>query len=352
MKKIKRVKKITQPTYQSASIKESTIETPNRLLIFFLALLVLVALFLLLNIFGKGKGETLKNKVIPEAIKKVVGDPKTSVTINSIKEASGVYEFEMSLGIGSAARKYTSYITKNGKIIFTSGIKVADLNKQTAQTGQQQKKLTCNDLTKVEAPKLTAFIVSQCPFGIQMQRVFKKVLNEQPDLSTNLNIKYIGNVSGDKITAMHGDAEATENLKQICIREEQSDKYWPYISCYMQEGKSDDCSITTGIDTLSLKACTTDKTRGLAFAKKDFDLANKLQIGSSPTLVLNDKQVVSEFDFGGRIANSLKQIVCCGSKTQGDYCKTDLSKDEVATSFSTTDAPQQGASSSAANCGN
>ena len=342
MKKTRSTKKTTLPT-----------ESPNRLLIFSLALLVLIAVFLLFNIFGKGKTKTLKTKIIPNAIKKIVGDPKTAVSINSIKESSGVYEFEMSLGTGAAARKYTSYITKDGKIIFSSGIKVDSLNQATGQGNQTQaKKLTCNDLTKTETPKLTAFIVSQCPFGLQMQRVFKKAINEEPTLTSLLDVKYIGAVEGDKITAMHGDKEAQENLKQICIREEQNDKYWPYVSCYIQEGKSDECSATAGVDTVSLQACTTDKTRGLAFAKKDFDLANKYQIGSSPTLLLNDKQVVSEFDFGGRVANSIKQIVCCASKTQGDYCKTDLSKDEVAASFSTTDVPQTGGSGAAANCGN
>lgn len=336
-------------------VNEQNSPAKNKVLIFSIAILALIALLLLKNIFGKGKSENLINKVIPQAITKMVGD-KTKLSVGALKDVSGVYEFELTLGEGAQAKKYTSYITKDGQFLFTSGIKLSTLNQPAAATDQTQaKKLTCNDLSKSDTPKLTAFIVSNCPYGLQMQRVFKKTLNEQPALEANLDVKYIGSISGDKITSMHGDQEATENLKQICIREEQKNLYWPYLSCYMQEGKTDDCLTSTGVDTAMLEACTTDKTRGLAYAKKDFDLANKLQVGSSPTLVLNDKQVVSEFDFGGRIANSIKQIVCCASKTQADFCKTDLTKDEVAVAFSATDAPQQqtgtDGAANAANCG-
>jgi len=37
---------------------------------------------------------------------------------------------------------------------------------------------------------------------------------------------------------MPEDVEAKENLKQICIREEQSDKYWNYAGCYINGGQN------------------------------------------------------------------------------------------------------------------
>ena len=165
-------------------------------------------------------------------------------------------------------------------------------------------------------------------------------------------MKYIGSIVDGKITSMHGDAEAQENLKQICIRDEQPTLYWPYVNCYMQEGKTDACLASAGVDVATMNACTTDPKRGLAFAQKDFDAGTKLKVSGSPTLVLNDSQVVSEFDFGGRVANAIKTIVCGASKVPGDYCSKDLSTKELATAFSTTD--EAGAASatttSAAGC--
>lgn len=287
-----------------------------------------------------------EKKIIPEAVKKVMSNPNSKFDISGVKKANGVYEFTITY----QGQKFTSYITTNGKILFVQGIKLDEIGK-TAQQQSSQKKLTCNDIPKADKANLTAFIVANCPYGLQTQRVIKKLLAELPNSQNNVSIKYIGSVENGKITSMHGDEEAKENLRQICIREEQSDLYIPYLSCYMQEGKADDCLANTGVNQETLNACMTDNKKGLSYAKKDFDLASKFNIGSSPTLLINNKTTVSESDFGGRNPESLKQIICCGSKTKPDYCSTEASKTDVAVAYSITDEPQQaGASSSAASC--
>ncbi|MFH0773258.1 MAG: hypothetical protein V1922_03020 [bacterium] len=307
----------------------------------------LAGILLIVNNF-RGKSDEFKNKTIPAAIKKVLNSPDTKFEVASVKETNGVYEFQLKL----QNQTYTSYITKDAKILFTSGVKLDEVGKAPATKTQAQKKLTCNDLKKADNSTLTAFVVANCPYGLQTQRLFKKVLEEAPNMASNLKIKYIGSIANGKITSMHGDEEAKENLRQICIRDEQLDLYWPYVNCYMQEGKTEQCLTNTGVDTTKMTACTEDAKRGLAYAQKDFDIANKLNVSGSPTLVLNDTQVVSEFDFGGRVPNSVKTMVCCGSKTKGDYCSKDISTNEVAVSLSLTDdaASTGGTTSSAADC--
>lgn len=318
---------------------------------FLIFVLVLLAGFLLFKIYTKDKTDNYKNKIIPQAVKKLVKDSNTKIAIDNIKETSGVVQFDLKLGADDKAQKYTSYITKDGEILFTSGIKLDSLSTTQSPTQAPTKKLTCADLPKSEKASLTAFVVSDCPFGVQMQRVFKKGIEEVPALSSYLNVKYIGSIEKNKITSMHGDKEAQENLRQICIREEQEDKYWPYVSCYMQEGKTDDCLVTSGVNSTQLKACADDVSRGIKYAKADFDLANKFNVGSSPTLLLNEKQTVSEFDFGGRVPNAIKDIICCASKEKPQFCSKDISKEEVAASFSTTDKPSS-TGNSGAGCGN
>jgi hypothetical protein len=230
---------------------------------------------------------------------------------------------------------------------------MSDDGKQTAAASTEpQKKLTCDDLTKAKDAKLTAYVVSQCPFGLQMQRVFKNAMNENGVLGQNLDIKYIGSIENGKIVSMHGDEEAKENMRQICIREEQKELYWPYVSCYMQEGKTDQCLASVGVDQTKMNACAEDATRGNAYAQKDFDSANKHKVSGSPTLVLNDKQVVSEFDFGGRVPNAIQQLVCCGSTNKDGSCSTGISTKEMAVAFSTTDesGAASGTTNSAAGC--
>lgn len=174
---------------------------------------------------------TMKTKTIPDLVKKVVNNPSTKIEVLSAKEVSGLVEFELSV----AGQKYTSYVTKDGKMLFTSGIKVEDLNK-AQKSAAGAKPATPTTLEKAENLILlhmllqTALTVSRC-------KEPSKAIAEIPELASNLSVRYIGAVENGKITAMHGDTEAQENLKQICIREEQKEKYWPYVSCYMQEAK-------------------------------------------------------------------------------------------------------------------
>lgn len=307
----------------------------------------LAGILLLVKTF-RGKTDEFKNKTIPAAIKKVLNSPDTKFEISAVKETSGVYEFQLKM----QNQTYTSYITKDGKVLFTSGVKIDDTGKTPAASTQEQKKLTAADLKKSDKPVLTAFVVANCPYGLQTQRLFKKVMEEAPGMADSLAIKYIGAITDGKITAMHGDEEAKENMRQICIRDEQKNLYWPYVNCYMKEGKTDACLVEVGVDTAMMTACAEDPKRGNAFAQKDFDAGTKLNVSGSPTLVLNDTQVVSEFDFGGRVPNSVKTIVCGGSKTPGEYCSKDISTKEVAVSMSLTDdaASTGGTTNSAAGC--
>jgi len=304
----------------------------------------LAGVLLIVNTF-RSKSDDFKNKTIPAAIKKVLNSPGTKFEVTAVKETNGVYEFQLKM----AEQTYTSYISKDGKLLFTSGVKLDEVGKTpAASTTQAQTKLTVKDLKKVDKATLTAFVVANCPYGIQTQRVYKKVLEEVPSMAESLKIKYIGAIENGKITAMHGDEEAKENLKQICIRDEQPALYWPYVNCYMQEGKTDACLTSAEVDVAMLTACTEDPKRGNAFAQKDFDLANKFKVSGSPTLLLNDQQIVSEFDFGGRVPNAIKALVCGGSTTPADYCSKDISTKEVAVSMSITDDAAPAAAGGAA----
>ena len=350
---MKKVEKHQKPASEVINTEEPSSSKLNLLPIVVVVVLVGLFLFLKLSKGGSADLNTMKTKTIPDLVKKVVNNPSTKIEVLSAKEVSGLVEFELSV----AGQKYTSYVTKDGKMLFTSGIKVEDLNK-AQKSAAGAKPATPTTLEKAEKPNITAYVVANCPYGLQMQRAFKKAIAEIPELASNLSVRYIGAVENGKITAMHGDTEAQENLKQICIREEQKEKYWPYVSCYMQEGKTEDCLASTGVNVSDLNACTTDAKRGLKYAQADFDLANKFSVSSSPTLIANNKQVVSEFDFGGRNPNAIKEVVCAASKTKPGYCSNTISKDDVAVSLSKTDegtpgggatnnAPQTGGSNAA-----
>ena len=205
------------------------------------------------------------------------------------------------------------------------------------------------------SPMLEAFVVSSCPFGLQMQRAMADAVKNIPSLASNVTVKYIGSISNGVVSSMHGSDEAAENLRQICIREEQPSVFWNYIACYIQKnagtassgmpiGDSAGCQASTGVDTGKLASCVSDSSRGLAYAKKDFDEGVKYNIEGSPTLVLNGAEV-NEQSYGGRSSDAIKSIVCAGSTSQPSYCSTKLNTDQAAISFSATYASSNASAS-------
>jgi len=181
---------------------------------------------------------------------------------------------------------------------------------------------------------------------MQMQRILGPVVKLLGD-NADIKVRYIGEIVDGKISSMHGEKEAIENHRQICIREEQSSKYWDYISCFIKEGNTEECLNSAKIDKTALNACMTDPKKGLEYAKADFALVQQYQVSGSPTLIMNGKRV-SEFDFGGRTEEAVKTLLCCGFKEKPQVCSTALSNENAATGFSVT---ATSSSASAASCG-
>ena len=275
--------------------------------------------------FGNQGGEEIAQEAI-NFISENMLDGAEAVLV-SVSEESGVYSFKMKVG----DQEYDSYLTKDGKILFPSGISLAEPEEGIAAAETEKK--TCEDINKTEEPILEVFVVSQCPFGVQMQRILNEIVKSIPQLAPYVRVEYMGAIEGGKITAMHGDEEAQENLRQICLREEQPNNFWAYIDCYIKEGDINSCLGIAQVDVGSLTSCLADGNRGLAYAQEDFAKQDKYQITGSPTLIL-DGEKISEFDFGGRTAEAVKTVVCCAFQEKPSLCDETLSTESANTSFS------------------
>jgi len=265
-----------------------------------------------------------------------------TVSLKETQEVSGMYKFKITFV--EQNQDTDIYLTRDGRYLFPvmEGIPI-DLDEKIDGGTDTSKITSCEQIEKADAPVLQAFVVSQCPFGLQMQRILAKAI-EQGVSADNIIIRYIGSVADGKITSMHGDAEAQENLKQICIREEQASKYWSYVSCYMKKGETDSCLTSTGVNKTSLNACVSDSSKGLVYAQEDFSISDQYGVGGSPTLIINGL-LIEEFDAstneclwttGCRTADAEKSIICCASNNEAGVCSQTLSKDPAASGFSET----------------
>jgi thioredoxin-related protein len=259
------------------------------------------------------------------------GLSQTPASLVSVSEASGLVKVRIKIG----TNEFDSYVTKDGKLLFAQAFEMTPAKTTASANTNTKTAASAADVKKSDSPMFEAFVVARCPYGLQMQRAMAEAVKNQPSLAQYMKVLYIGSVSGNKLVSMHGDAEATENLRQICIREEQPAKYWNYVSCQMKSGDTAGCEASTGVDSAKLNTCTTTASKGIAYAQKDFDLATKFNVSGSPTLVLNDG-TVDESGFGGRSADGVKSMICAGFNKAAGFCSTKLNTAEAATSFSAT----------------
>jgi len=195
------------------------------------------------------------DKKIAEKAIKFINDnglASTDASLVSVSRESGLVKIKIKIG----GTEFDSYVSKDGKYLFPSVIemKEAEETKSTEKTSTTSA-ASCNDLTKADNPELEVYVVAACPYGLQIQRAMAEAVKSVPELANYIKVRYIGSTDGKTIESMHGEEEATENLRQICIREEQSDKYWNYVSCHIKAGDSTGCLSSAGVDTGKLSTC-------------------------------------------------------------------------------------------------
>lgn len=278
-------------------------------------------------------------KKLPEILKPLSGGMQIK-QIGKPTRVGNLYQF--TLEFDGIEQTFTSYITGDSKTFFVEGIEVEELLKSVegetngATASGEVSAASCDAVDKSSKPELAAYIVSDCPYGKQAQQVMLDAIKQEPSIAQNFKVRYFFNTIEDDgtVTAMHGPEEGKENLRQICIREEQANKYWDYVACYAKSSggpsASETCLSQTGVNVANVNSCMTTASRGPKFARADNQAAQAASVTGSPTFIINNKTKVTESSFGGRNANGLKNIVCCSSDNALSFCDKTFTTDAAA----------------------
>ncbi len=157
--------------------------------------------------------------------------------------------------------------------------------------------------------------------------------------------------------------EVEENTRQYCIQKEQTSKFIPYLTCFLQAGDSASCLTQTGVNQAQLNTCynATDKqfdiTTNLndkslwlsgSYPKYNVNLEdnNKYQVGGSPTLIINGQDAST-----GRDAASLLDAICSSFTTAPAECSTQLSSAQPDPGFGATTSGTATGAATTATCG-
>jgi protein-disulfide isomerase len=171
-----------------------------------------------------------------------------------------------------------------------------------------------NRKNNINKPNVKLFIMSYCPFGMEAQKALLPVYDLLKN-KADIGIYFINFI-------MHGKKELEENLRQYCIQKENKDKYFVYLSHFIDEQKSDKCLTKTGLDVNKINTHITqidkqfkitenynNKATWLEGQYPLFDVQKDINeqygIEISPTLIINDKEVQTEISPEG-----FKRAIC------------------------------------------
>jgi 2-hydroxychromene-2-carboxylate isomerase len=170
------------------------------------------------------------------------------------------------------------------------------------------------------AAKLEMFVMSQCPYGVQVESAVAPVKKQLGD-KLEVSIHYIGN--GDKLSlqSMHGPAEVKGDIAQLCVNKLAPAKTLDFIACQNKNPRAidsnwKDCAKEVGVNQGKLSACA-ERDEGKTLLAASFEEAKKRGATGSPTIFLNGKPYE-----GGRKSRDFLRATCdTFSSNKPEVCK-------------------------------
>jgi len=285
----------------------------------------------------------------------------TKASLVSVQEKNGIYEVMTSY----KGNDIPIYITKDGSLLFLNRPlnTSEEIKRETREESQQA--LTCGDVPKRDKPIVELFTFSYCPYGTQYEKGLLPVV-ELLGNKADIKVIFIG--------AMHGLHEEIESKRQLCIREEQPNKFWDYLKCFAySEGMKDcsskfytefrdecrnefegnqakiiecmetkmaeciepyidECFDKANIDKSKINDCM--ENRADDYYKSDNQIARNYDISSSPTVRVNDIIITGRgSELAGRSPDAIKDAICCGFMEKPSKCEQNLNMEVPSPGF-------------------
>lgn len=270
------------------------------------------------------------DKVLKYINENILKDKATASLIEISKE-SGLYKMRAKVG----EEEIELYISQDGKLIFPQFINVE--SESLAKESPSQP-VAPEEISQSDVPDVKLFVMSYCPFGLQMEKAFLPVYDLLKN-KADMGIYFVNYI-------MHGKKELDENLRQYCIQKDQNEKYSSYLSCFVKDGDFEKCLVEAKINEDKMNSCISqtdqeykitqfynDKSTWLngRFPKFDVntDLNKKYGVRGSPTLVINDKVV----NVRERSPEAIKSAICLAFKEKPPECSQTLSSDVTSPGF-------------------
>jgi predicted DsbA family dithiol-disulfide isomerase len=163
------------------------------------------------------------------------------------------------------------------------------------------------------AVKVEFFVMSQCPYGVQVVNAVKDVvtgLGSEIDFQMN----FIGNVTPDgQLTSMHGQTEVTGNMVQLCAAKHAPANYLDMVVCQNKNMKEvatnwKACATEAKLPVEKIESCLNGE-EGKGLLKASFEAAKSRGARGSPTIFVDGKPY-----SGQRSTTHFFRAICAAHK--------------------------------------
>jgi hypothetical protein len=305
--------------------------------------LSIVVLFLLFGSF-KITGKTISEK---EASQKLL-DLYTSqgiegLSVSSVEKVSGVYQ----VNFDYKGQEVPLFLTLDGNMVGSLSEFPDDSENSNSPSPSTSKPV---EVPKSDKPVAELFVMTHCPYGTQAEKGFVPFLEAFGE-NVDGKIRFVHYF-------MHGDIEEEETYRELCIREEQGDKYMEYLKCFLSgngvvdsnyglvmEGKNQTvCMKEVGVNIESVEECVSNGNAEEYYAQ-DSQLSQSYGVQGSPTLVVNGVVVSS-----GRSPSAYLSTVCGAFNNQPSECSSLSLSTQNPTAYFGWDSTASAGTNSAAMC--
>jgi 2-hydroxychromene-2-carboxylate isomerase len=166
------------------------------------------------------------------------------------------------------------------------------------------------DTSQYGSVKLDFYVMSQCPYGTQVEDAVAPVLKE---LGSNVDfeLNFIAGETATGFESLHGQGEVDGDIIQLCVQKYFPEKLIEFVVCQNKDvqnmkGTIDSCANKVSIDAAKIKSCS-DGEEGKQLLRDSIKKSEAVSAQGSPTMFLNDKPYTS-----GRDELSFKRAICGG----------------------------------------
>ncbi len=178
-----------------------------------------------------------------------------------------------------------------------------------------------------EKVKVDFYIMSQCPFGTQVQKGIKPVLDKMGPYVDFKQDFIASELGAGKFKSLHGEAEVQGNIAQMCMEKyyPENHKYMDAVLCMAEDmkgipGNWKDCATKHGLDAAKIGACF-EGEEGKQLMTESLKRAEAVKAGGSPTIY-----IAGEKYSGGRTDKDFETAICCAfaPENKPGACAADL----------------------------